>query len=312
MTEQETVLAITKYIRDKVRPHLGAWSARKVTGIAESGDATFAIDNIAEEAIVQFITEQGLSVAYYSEDRGLIKFGKYPKAVLVIDPIDGTRPAVAGFEQCVVAVSWSEYTEHVTMGNVLHACVAELKHDDIFVASRGVGAQWTDSSGANCPVALSQTFEMSKAPLSFEAVARPFEYLGVVLDEIVNAASMEGGCYLYNSTAYSLTRLLTGQLAAVLDVGNKIMRDHPWTRDRFIKTGRGKAIGIFTYDIAAAALIAAEAGAIVTKADGSSFADTPLLDTSEINIQSLCAASTRQLHEQLLLSIESGSRRLTR
>jgi myo-inositol-1(or 4)-monophosphatase len=312
MTEKETVLALTMYIRDKVRPHLGAWHARTITGTAESGDATFAIDDIAEEAIIEFIKANNLSVAYYSEDRGLIKFGADPKGVLVIDPIDGTRPALAGFEQCVVSVSWSQYTHQVTMSSVQYGCVAELKQDDIFFAHRGGGAVWTGADGVQRPVNLSKTYEISRAPLSFEAVARPFEYLGVALGDIINTASMRGGCYLYNSTAYSLTRLLTGQLAGVLDIGNKIMCDHPWTRERFVEIGLGKALGIFTYDIAAAALIASEAGAIVTDAYGKEFLDTPLLDTSESNIQTLCAASTPLLHEILLEQIEAGCKKLAR
>jgi myo-inositol-1(or 4)-monophosphatase len=312
MTEQEIVRAITIYIRDKVRPHLGAWHARAVTGFAESGDATFAIDDIAEDAIVEFIRTNNLSVAYYSEDKGLVKFGADPKGVLVIDPIDGTRPALAGFEQCVVAVSWSRYSSCVTMGDVRHACVAELKQNDVFSASRGEGSVWIDSVGKSRPMNLSRTFELAKAPLSFEAVSRPFDYLGVILDDIINTASMKGGCFLFNSTAYSLTRLITGQLAGVLDVGNRIMKDHPWTRDRFLQIGEGTVIGLFTYDIAAAALIASEAGAIVTDAYGKSFTDTPLLDTSEANLQTMCAASTKKLHETLLTSIAAGSARLGR
>jgi myo-inositol-1(or 4)-monophosphatase len=310
MAEDEIVRELTTYIRDKVRPHLGMWHARAITGTANSGDATFAIDVVAEEAIVEFIQHHDLSVAYYSEDRGLIKFGANPGGVLVIDPIDGTRPALAGFEQCVVSVSWSKYTDQVTMDDVQYGCIAELKGDDIFYAARGRGAVWVDGTGTQRQLNLSKTVDLSRAPLSFEAVARPFEYLGVVLNDIINAASTRGGCYLINSTAYSLTRLLTGQLSAVIDVGNRIMRDHPWTRDKFIEIGKGKALGIFTYDIAAAALIASEAGAIITDAYGKTFSDVPLLDTSESNLQTICAASTQELHEELLRLIEAGSNRL--
>ncbi|MCW3058478.1 MAG: Archaeal fructose,6-bisphosphatase of inositol monophosphatase family, partial [Capsulimonas sp.] len=90
MTPQETVVALTRHIREAVRPHLGAWQGRTISGTAASGDATFAIDDIAEEAIVSFIEREKLSVAYYSEDKGLIEFGKSPEGVLIIDPIDGT------------------------------------------------------------------------------------------------------------------------------------------------------------------------------------------------------------------------------
>ena len=105
--------------------------------MAASGDATFAIDEVAEEAIVSFIEREKLSIAYYSEDKGLIEFGTSPEAVLVIDPIDGTRPAIAGFEQCVVSVAWADYTPDVTMGDVRFGCIGEIKSDDLFWAERG-------------------------------------------------------------------------------------------------------------------------------------------------------------------------------
>lgn len=310
MTPQETILALTRHIRDTVRPHLGAWQSRQISGTAVSGDATFAIDDQAEEAIVSFIEREKLSIAYYSEDKGLLEFGSSPEAVLIIDPIDGTRPAVAGFESCVVSVAWADYAPDVTMGDVHYGCIGEIKSDDIFVAARGQGAHWIDAQGSERPLRLLPIEEIARAPLSFECVSRPFEWLAVVLGDIVNAASMKGGCFLFNSTAFSLTRLLTGQLAAVLDVGNRILRDYPQTRDRFVELGFGTPIGLFTYDIAAAALIASEAGAVITDAHGRSFDDTRLLDTSEANLKSIIAASNPVLHEKLLASVDAGMKRL--
>lgn len=312
MSPQETVVSLARYIRDRVRPHLGAYRSRKITGTASSGDATFAIDDVAEEAIVTFIEESRLSVAYYSEDKGLIEFGAHPEGVLIIDPIDGTRPALAGFEQCVVSVAWADYRTSPTIGDVHYGCIAELKQSDVFFAERGKGARRMDESGSELPTGLLPITAMDRAPLSFEAVARPFEYLGVVLDEIVNTASMRGGAFLYSSTAYSLTRLMTGQLAAVIDVGQRILRDHPAARERFVEIGRGKVVSLFTYDIAAAALIAEEAGAIVTDAYGGSLASVPLLNSSESNLVSICAACTPELHAALLSSISAGSEKLGR
>lgn len=310
MTPQETIVALTRHIRDTVRPHLGAWQSRTVSGTAASGDATFVIDDHAEEAIVSFIEREKLSIAYYSEDKGLMEFGASPEAVLIIDPIDGTRPAIAGFEACVVSVAWADYTPNVTLGDVRYGCIGEIKADDLFLAERDGGAQWIGPDGMERPMRLLPIENISAAPLSFEAVARPIEWLGVALSEVIDAASLQGGCFLFNSTAFSLTRLVTGQLAACMDVGNRILRDIPASRDRFIELGRGKSIGLFTYDIAAAALIAAEAGATVTDAHGQSFASTPLLDTREANLKSILAASNPVLHEKILAALDSGMARL--
>lgn len=310
MTPQETVIALTRHIRETVRPHLGAWHGRKISGTANSGDATFAIDDVAEEAIVSFIEREALSIAFYSEDKGLIEFGANPEGVLIVDPIDGTRPAVAGFESCVVSVAWAAYTPNVTMGDVRFGCIQEIKGEDLFFAERGRGASWTAGDGRTHPLRLLPISEIMQAPLSFEAVARPFEWLGIVLSEVVNAASTRGGCFLFNSTAYSLTRLLTGQLAAVLDVGARMLQEYPQTRPRFVALGRGTPIGLFTYDIAAAALIATEAGATVTDGYGRSLDDTPLLDTGEANLKTIIAASNPVLHAALVREVDAGIGRL--
>ncbi len=310
MTPQETVLALTRHIRDTVRPHLGAWTGRHIAGTAASGDATFQIDEIAEDAIVSFIEREHLSIAYYSEDKGLIEFGASPEAVLIIDPIDGTRPAMAGFEACVVSVAWADYTPDATMGDVRFGCIGEIKNDDLFWAERGQGAHWLGADGTQRPARLLPVTEIRKAPLTFEVVARPLEWLGIALGDIVNTSSVTGGCFVFNSTAFSLTRLMTGQLAACLDIGNRILRDYPASRDRFLELGFGKPIGLFPYDIAAAALIAQEAGAVITDAYGNSLDKTRLLDTSEPNLQSILGASNPALHQTLLEAVNTGIGRL--
>ncbi len=144
MDALQTLIDLTLSIRDTVRPHLGTLQSRRVTGTAASGDATFAIDEIAEEAISEYIAEHRLPLAYYSEDRGLVLGEQEPEAVLVVDPIDGTRPAMAGFEQCVVSVAWADYKGGApTMADVRFGCVAELKLDDYFYAdARAGGAFW--------------------------------------------------------------------------------------------------------------------------------------------------------------------------
>lgn len=309
MSPQETILALTEFVRDTVRPHLGLWHSRAISGTANSGDATFAIDDVAESAIISFIEQHKLNIALYSEDKGLIEFGLDPPAVLIIDPIDGTRPAIAGFESCVVSVAWANYSSRTIMADVTHACIAEIKGNSVFQATRGCGVKWT-IDGVQQALRILNVSDITLAPLTFETVARPFEIVATVLSEIVDMSSMKGGVFLFNSTAFSLTRLLTGQLAAVLDVGNRVMRDHPELRAKYVHLGFGTPIGLFTYDIAAAVLIAQEAGVYVTDAFGNSFDNVALLDTGEHNIMSIVAASTEELHKNLIASINYGSSKI--
>ncbi len=121
---------------------------------------------------------------------------------------------------------------------------------------------------------------------------------------------MTGGCFVFSSTAFSLTRLMTGQLAACLDIGNRLLRDFPQGRERFLALGLGRPIGLFPYDIAAALLIAEEAGAVVTDAYGKPLGGTRLLDTGEANLQSILGASNPALHGKLLAALDAGVARL--
>ena len=98
-----------------------------------------------------------------------------------------------------------------------------------------------------------------------------------------------------------MTRLLTNQLDACVDIANRYYRDIPKTvQDQFINAGRGAILGIAPYDIAASLLIAEEAGCVVTDAYGKSLRDVLLLDSATGNHQSMVAAANAELHEKLL------------
>lgn len=295
-------------IRNAVSPHLGAPSAREITGKASSGDDAFAIDDVAERVIEEFIRDNQLPVAYYTEGCGLVAHGP-AEHMFVIDPIDGTRPAMRGLEPCVVSIAVAPNSHDACMSDVSFGCILELKADRLFTAERG-GTARIRENGRELPVSRTNTDDIARCSWSFEVVGRPFQYTAQILAPIVNRSGIRGGVYVFSSTAFSLTRMLTGQFDAVLDVGNRIFRDFPGLRDEFVEAGFGNVIGLFPYDIAAAAMIAETAGCTVTDAYGKSLGPTPLLDTTESNIRSITAASNPILHEKLLAEIEAGVRRL--
>ena len=111
---------------------------------------------------------------------------------------------------------------------------------------------------------------------------------------------------MLNSSAYEITRLVTGQLASVIDVRTRLLREFPETREIFRECGGGRLVSLFGYDVAAAALIAAEAGCVVTDAWGRDMSQWNLLDTSESNFGSLIVASNANLHAQLVAKIDAG------
>jgi len=298
----QSLVDLAYAIRGAVLPHLGLLSSRQTLGKACSGDESFAIDEVAERAIVEFIEKRRLDVAYYSEDRGLVEFGA-PEHVLIVDPIDGTRPAMAGFEQCVVSIALAPYDRDARLSDVSFGCILEIKTDRLYTATKDSVSIRED--GRELPITLSPNTNPDKMAWSLEIAGRPAETVIGSVAHLIDKSSIRGGFFIYNSTAYSLTRLVTGQLNAVVDVGNRILRERPDARPRFMEAGNGAVMGLFPYDIAAAVLIAKSAGCTVTDAFGNDIGTTRLLDTSEANIQSIVAASNPALHEILVAEINA-------
>ncbi len=85
-----------------------------------------------------YLAEHAPDVAFYSEDRGMVNPGGEPRWVLVVDPIDGTRPALAGFESACVSVAAAPLDGEPTMADVEVGCVVEIKSGERFLAVRGV------------------------------------------------------------------------------------------------------------------------------------------------------------------------------
>ena len=88
-------------------PLLGSHAGRAHgDDLAAGGDVTFAIDAEAEALLERFLAAEAPEVAFYSEDRGLVApGGRGAEHVLVVDPLDGTRPTMAGLECCCVSVA---------------------------------------------------------------------------------------------------------------------------------------------------------------------------------------------------------------
>ena len=122
-------------LRDEVRPELGSHAAKAHAGSAEGGDVTFAIDERAETRMESFLAERAPEVAFYSEDRGMVHpSGGDAEWVLIVDPIDGTRPAAAGLESCCVSIAAARLDGEPTIDDVEVGVILELMSGEAFVA----------------------------------------------------------------------------------------------------------------------------------------------------------------------------------
>lgn len=287
-----------------VRPALGDPAARARVSVAPGGDATLAIDELAESVVADWARRAG-DVGYYSEDRGLVVHGR-PRHFLVVDPIDGTRPAAAGLESCAVSVAVVPPDEGARLGDVEFGVVHEIKTGDRYWAVRGRGARGERADGT--PIALRPSANVDLRALLWEAGlrGRPSLPMAVVLEALVDGASMGGGAFSLGSAAFALTRVANGQLDAYVDPGRRVLDAHPELEPEFLRVGEGAVCTNFPYDVAAGVLVVEEAGGIVTMADGSTVHDHPAIGSGREHGLAVLASGNPRLHAALLDALDRG------
>jgi myo-inositol-1(or 4)-monophosphatase len=297
------VVDLAAALREEVLPQLGAHGGRAHSGAAEGGDVTFEIDDRAERRMEAFLAERAPNLAFYSEDRGMVSpAGEGAEWVLVVDPIDGTRPALAGLESCCVSVAAARLDSEPTLADVEVGCITELKSGQSFVAERGGGLE---------PAArLSANRSLERMFWTYGLRGRPARALIEVLAELIDASSVGGSTFDLGSAAFDMTRIATGQLDAYIEPGPRIIEDLPSMRADFERIGGGAVLNNSPYDLAAAALCLEECGAVVTDAYGRQLGDRPLLGSShEFQISCVAAANT-ELHSAICAQIDAGIERL--
>ena len=300
---RDLVCELALALRECVVPLLGSHAHRAHGDSGEGGDVTFKIDAEAEELLGSFMRDRAPGVAYYSEDQGLVAPGG-ADTVLIVDPIDGTRPAMAGLESCCVSIAAAPLREGVTMGEVTVGCVVEIPSGAVFLAERGQGIV----EGPD--VRLSANERIDRMFWTYGFRGRPARIAVEVIADLVDASSVGGGTFELGSAAYDMTRVLTGQCDAYVEPGPRIIADVPGTRAEFERVGDGAVLNNSPYDLAAAALLLEEGGAIVTDAYGEPLADRELLGSGvEFQMSIVCSAN-RELHDAILAEIDSGIERL--
>ena len=306
MATADLVRELSLALRERVLPLLGSHAGRAHGSAGEGGDVTFAIDEEAESSLEEFLAERAPDLAFYSEDRGLVvPAGGRAREVLVVDPIDGTRPAMAGLESCCVSVAAAPLREGVTMGEVTVACVVEIPAGTVFLAERGRGLVESP------PVRLSANERLDRMFWTYGFRGRPARALTEVLAELIDASSVGGATFDLGSATFDITRVITGQLDAYVEPGPLLVDEVPGMRADFERVGGGAVLNNSPYDLAAAALCATEAGAIVTDARGRSLDDRPLLGSGADFQMSVVTSSNPALHAEILAAVDAGVARLS-
>ncbi len=301
----DAAVALAHEVRVAVQPGLGQHASRRAGGVAPGGDVTMAIDEIAEDVVARRLAAIG-DVSYYSEDRGIVRYGT-PRGVLVIDPIDGTRPAAAGFEACVVSIAVVP-DEEAGFADIAAGVVVELTTGRTITARRGRGAA-IDGRPCDRPGGHDDLHALFWGA---SQRARPSVPVAVVLERLVDGSAMHGGYFDLGSAAYTMTRIVTGQLDAYVDPGARMLDEIPALEPRFRSIAGGAVATNFPYDVAAAYLIVHEAGGVVTAADGSPLDRLPVVGSGPGFHVSVVAAANAPLHARIIAEIDDGMSRLER
>jgi myo-inositol-1(or 4)-monophosphatase len=218
---------------------------------------------------------------------------------------------MAGLESCCVAVAVAPLGDGTpVMGDVQAACVVEIKTGTSFVAERGAGVEIHSVDGQAQTPHLSPATELERMFWTLGFRGRPALPLMTVLGEAVDASSVGGAVFDLGSAAFDVTRIVTGQLDAYVDVGSRMIEDVPALRERFEQVGGGAVLNNSPYDLAAPVLCLEEAGGVVTDARGRPLRSRPLLGSGHEYQMSCVAACNAELHERLLAVLDRGFTRL--
>ncbi|MHA2088434.1 MAG: inositol monophosphatase family protein, partial [Promethearchaeota archaeon] len=137
-------LAINVY--DAVSPLLGTEEAKKGQKKGAGGDISMNIDIVAENVIIETLSNAKANLLLVSEEIGDKYIGdevkaKQDQAVLIVDPLDGSNNAARGIPYCSVSIAYANGSK---ISDIQKAVVLNLNTKDIFWAEKEKGAFLND------------------------------------------------------------------------------------------------------------------------------------------------------------------------
>jgi hypothetical protein len=131
-----------------------------------------------------------------------------------------------------------------------------------------------------------------------------------VLGVLIDLSSVGGGTFELGSQAFAMTRIVTGQLDAVVEVGSRMIDDVPGMRAEFERVGGGEVLNNSPYDLAAPWLCLVESGGVASDGWGRPLDSRRLLGSGHEFQMSSISAANRDLHAALVRAVDEGVARL--
>lgn len=242
----------------------------KTVGVGAAGDNTIYADRVAEDELLKALRWRARVL---SEEAGSVEDAR-SDVLAIVDPLDGSSNFEHGIPFYCTSVAIAEGN---TMRSIMVGVVRDLVSGDAYSAVKGGGARKNGKK-----IQTSETVELSAAVVGVD-LSKGGEGVARRLAPLVGAARRQ---VHFGANALELCYVAEGKTDAFVDLRSR-------TR---------------VTDVAAGLLIAEEAGAEVTRADGSRL-DAPFDLSQRLN---LVASAGPGLHKQILELVGEGPRRRTK
>ena len=253
---------IAREIHRTVHPLLGLPESGRKIGIGFGGDSTRFIDKTAEEAVIRYLEQRGLSCMLVGEEGGVQKIGENPKDYLIVDAVDGTTNAIRGinFASASLATATTD-----SLGEIEAAAVIDLFSGELYTAKRNEGARRNGKK-----IAPSKVSSLKESIVSVDVSSTP-ERLSMVVPLMKAARRVRS----LGAASLEICHVASGVLDAYVDMRGKIR----------------------TLDFAAAMLILRESGGFFSLLDTNEQDEIPL---TELKRFSIIAAANEKLYTQIV------------
>jgi myo-inositol-1(or 4)-monophosphatase len=260
---ERLLLATPERVRRRVAPLATRGDRGRTVGVGAAGDKTLYADRAAEEEILGALTKAG-GVRVLSEEAGLTG-DPGAKTLAVVDPVDGSSNFARGIPFYCTSVAV------VDQGSVLVGVVRDLVSGDVYSAVRGRGAR---KNGKRTKVSERSDLSASVVGVDLsKGGRRTAEWLAPLVGGV-------GRQVHFGANALELCYVADGLTDAFVDLRGRIR----------------------ITDLAAAYLVAVEAGAVVTQADG-----TELALEFDLSHGFSFVASNGGVHKQILKLVGTPS-----